>query len=134
MNRVVVKITTGELDNDLMTNQSIVGKTSQEIAGQTVLECEFYDYKNRRLSPTEIMVRDATTNQLYQITDEATEHRIGQREGGNLLKMWSITNENLLVLAGESTSTRVITNIDYFRIESLTTIERSYSEFDYQLN
>lgn len=132
MNRVVVKITTGELDNNLITNQSIVGKTSQEISGQTIIECEFYDYQNRKLAPTEIMVRDKTTNQLYQITAEASEHRIGQREGGILNKTWNITADNLLVIASESTSTRVITNIDYFDIESITTNERSYSEFSYE--
>lgn len=117
-----------------MTNQSIIGKTSQEIAGQTILECEFLDKNGNKLSPIRIQVGDTTTGQQYQITSEASDHRIGLRDGGTLNKTWSIAENNLLVIAGESTSVRVITSVDYFVISELETEERTYDRFSYELN
>lgn len=96
-----------------------------------MLEIEFENYIEQIITPIELEIVNEDNSSIYNVTQEISDHNIGQREGGGLHANWNIQDGKLLVVGQGSISTNVITEIFNFSMKSLTTSERVYTKFKF---
>ncbi len=114
-----------------MTNQTIVGQTTDDIANKVILRVEFYDYLNNPITPSENAILNNTRSTNFEVTDTPSDHPFGYRTGGNIHSNWVIENNSMYVVGIAETTPRQITSADYFSFVTLTTSEKSYTKFKY---
>lgn len=114
-----------------MTNQSLIGQTTDDIADQVILKVEFYDYLNNPITPSENVILNNSRGTEYEVTDTPSDHPFGSRTGGSIHSNWVIENNSMYVVGIRETAPREITAVNYFSFVSLTTSEKSYTKFKY---
>lgn len=123
----------GELDNNLFTNQNLVGKSRQELSGQELIKVEFYDYLYQPLIPNNCRVQPIEIpGQYYIITATESTHSLGIRNNGWVNEPWQIIDNTMIVKGSESTDENIITSIYRFKFDYLTTNEKEYTKFRFK--
>lgn len=121
----------GSHDNNLYTNQELVGKTTTEVRGTNVLQLKFIDYKGDQIQPTSLtMISIERPETTITITSQEKIVGIGIRDGGDFGGRATIVNDTMQVIAS-SPAGHTIESIFYFQLLELTTNERTYNKFKF---
>lgn len=121
----------GELDTNLLTNQSLVGRKTNEIVDETLLEIEFYNYLGEPINPTQDVIVRSYDLEEYDITNEQTTHVIAHAEGRNIGAGWKIENNKMIVIGLQPSAGRTIDQVYYFSLKQLDTNDKSYTKFKF---
>lgn len=108
-----------------------MGKTRDELVGQTLLKVELYNYLMQPIEPNSTIVIRNDSEATYEITNEVSQHYFARREGAGILEDWQLQNNTMVVTGAETTQTQEIVSVFYFRFAQLNTSEQSYTKFKY---
>ena len=131
IDEVIIKVKIGSHDDNLFTNQSIVGKPTSDYTNKIVIELEFYNYLLQPLSPNVL-----TTNVVvpagneFEVDETPAVHEIGTIGETRYRGRWYIEEGKLKVLSLNAGS-ELITSVKYWNLSGLTTSERIYSKFKF---
>lgn len=122
----------GSHDNNLYTNQELVGQILHDIGNRTeIIKLQFYNYLGEELLPLAITTKSQVPQQAaFSVNQEAKGHQIGMIEPGNYNATWSIEGAYLIVI-NTWTGQDVVTEVNRFELLELQTSERSYTKFKF---
>lgn len=126
---VTVKIVVGELDAELFTNQSLIGTSLASHSEQTIMEVEFYDYLGQPLSPTKSVVLNDNREEQFNVIETSAAHKVGHYGDSDYFARWHVESNKLIAAGARSSTTSLITQIDYFALLELQTNDKRYTKF-----
>lgn len=125
-----MRIVVGELRNDLVTNQSLVGKTIAQAQELPAIQLKLYDYALRPLEVQSISVQNPSAIKAFTVDATPTDHILGVRgESTNLNAKWSVTGNTMDVIINPFGLEEVINSIASYRLQQLTTTSGTYTKF-----
>lgn len=121
----------GSHDNNLYTNQDLVGETTTEVLNTIVMQLQFLDYLGNPIEPTSITTSAIERPQtILTITDEPRVVGLGNREGGGYGGNASVVNDTMQIVS-VSPAGHIIESVYHFQLLELTTSEKTYSKFKF---
>ena len=122
----------GSHDNNLYTNQELVGQILHDIGNRTeIIKLQFYNYLGEELLPLAITTKSQVPQQAaFSVNQEASGHQIGKIEPGSYVATWNIEGAYLKVI-NTWTGQDVVTEVNRFELLELQTSERSYTKFKF---
>lgn len=121
----------GEHGNNLITNQSLVGKTLSEISEQVIIQAQLNDYLGNPIQPKSLkLTRDITANP-YEVTEEPVEHAIAYAGSTIFRANYYLQDNNLVIQAIRTTSTANITSVLELTLLELTTPQKVFTKFKF---
>ena len=126
-----MKVTIGSRNNNLYSNQNIVGLTTDEVRGTIVMQLEFNDYVGNALTPSQIkMKQEVPEGNEYTATTEERSVTIGTRTGGQYAAR-EYLEANTLKYRSSSPDGYTIESVNEYQLIELTTSEQVYTKFKF---
>lgn len=123
-------MTIGNISDNLLTNDSLIGQYRKDFQNQVILEVEFSNSYTGDIIPDSLKVRNVDRNQTYTITSTPEAHNFGDVITGRFNSLYKTENNKLQVIGDVSTdNTHAVVQIFKLQLLELQVGDKIYTDF-----